>query len=600
MALSRSDWEFMSKVSEYFRGTKTDDLPEGSLRDTANYFGLARTKIRKILVTTGDFVSDVTAQALQLKDQGLSNKEIAVQMKMSEATISTYLPYDGLFYRSPDVSDHAKDVRRYRAYERDQQKRQKKLQEQLGGERKMKKEEYKDMSPNYDNKSWKDDYAKEIRLSYQETLYRSKRVNWDEAEANRDALLQTHPAYKNLEDEFFGYDKPETEQYPGAMRSRNVRELEEVSGEKLPYEPRDVLRIHLELVDKWGIDETDIEELRRHGHLQYGNNISRDLIIPQNLPLYALHYVIQRAFGWQNSHLHEFLLPKDRSAALSNGNVAMWSCMVGILFRSPIMDERDAFWADDYNGGSFRGWMRKKYTGPYRSLCQGEHLFPCLQDMMSLEKKGYLESTSFEKLQWDYQVDPFTLLERLTVAEVLAAGDKRLLCDEDEEIKEQVESGIVHSGTELYKKVEGFVKEIIEAGIDSPDIQVPIQPVTDKLIYRYDFGDDWHVEITASENCADLVETGRTSQKELDRAQIKCRKLYRPVMIARDGDFVMDDVGGISGYVNFLHVINSELDEIEDPDERRTAKRECKEYLEWAKGLGWSRKNDNARNINWM
>ena len=97
MALSRNDWEFMSEVSEYFRRTKTDDYPEGSLRDTANYFGLARTKIRKILVTTGDFVSDVTAQALQLKDQGLSNKEIAVQMKMSEATISTYLPYDGLF-----------------------------------------------------------------------------------------------------------------------------------------------------------------------------------------------------------------------------------------------------------------------------------------------------------------------------------------------------------------------------------------------------------------------------------------------------------------------------------------------------------------------
>lgn len=39
-------------------------------------------------------------------------------MGMSEATVSTYLPYDGLIYGSEDASDHAKEVRKYREYEK--------------------------------------------------------------------------------------------------------------------------------------------------------------------------------------------------------------------------------------------------------------------------------------------------------------------------------------------------------------------------------------------------------------------------------------------------------------------------------------------------
>ena len=103
----------MEGVAEYFRGTKTKELPEGSIRDTAIHFGINRTKIRKILITTGDFTSKVTRCAIGLKAEGMSNKEIAARMKMSEATISTYLPYDEVIHNSPDVSDHAKNVRAF-------------------------------------------------------------------------------------------------------------------------------------------------------------------------------------------------------------------------------------------------------------------------------------------------------------------------------------------------------------------------------------------------------------------------------------------------------------------------------------------------------
>ena len=33
----------------------------------------------------------------------------------------------------------------------------------------------------------------------------------------------------------------------------------------------------------------------------------------------------------------------------------------------------------------------------------------------------------------------------------------------------------------------------------------------------------------------DLVESGRITQAELDRANVKCREVYRPVLIAKEG-----------------------------------------------------------------
>lgn len=48
-----------------------------------------------------------------------------------------------------------------------------------------------------------------------------------------------------------------------------------------------------------------------------------------------------------------------------------------------------------------------------------------------------------------------------------------------------------------------------------------------------------------------------------------------PVCTKIDGVNIMDDVGGISGLLDFYRIINGE-----DPDERT-------EIREWARGLGW-------------
>ena len=95
------------------------------------------------------------------------------------------------------------------------------------------------------------------------------------------------------------------------------------------------------------IADEELRVLRTYGKLKYDKTITRDVIVPLEMPLYAVHYMIQRAFGWQNSHLHRFSLPQDRFLRITEGKAARWLDLTGILFPSPLMDDEDRFWADD-------------------------------------------------------------------------------------------------------------------------------------------------------------------------------------------------------------------------------------------------------------
>lgn len=672
MPISETDQKFMKDVADYFESTRTELEPDGSIRETALHFNINRTKVRKILITEGILSSPITEDAVRLREQGLTIGEVAAALGLSASTVSTYLPYTDKLDSALDPSPHAAKVREYRAYEKEQLKRQKARLEASNLERgnakdaiageaveERRKEKIMDVS-------WKKEWEKDKKMSYTETYHRPHRETWEDAEQIRNQLdldndeeLQTWMAQMNeeraaKETEFRVLkDKaslPETEQHrlailsdelgyhEGALNDRSRAELEQLSGEKLPFTPMAVMRLHLELCDPWHpdaeLDEETTEILRRYGEVERGTTISRDIIVPSDLPLYALHYVIQKAFGWQNSHLHQFDIPLERAKALCHNNASMWSCLDGLIFRSPMMSEEDEFWTDDYMGGSFKNWLRKKYTGPYLSLNHGEGLIPCQEDMMRLDMKreyyvcyektqfpmkgdpkeyisnvlptydyrgrkqkapedaSRVERMKFEQLPPEclnrlFDRDPLSLIERLPIDSVLVAGKKRLGDYEENEICE--------TGEQMYGAVKKYVENIIHSQEDTPEAQVCPIPFTDVLYYHYDFGDDWTVRITASWNCEDLMEL--ISQDELDKAQIKCRELYRPVLIARDGSFLMDDVGGIHGFVEFLRAINPDLDSM-DREEKALAKQEKKEYLEWAKGQGW--KKSDATNLNFL
>ena len=44
--------------------------------------------------------------------------------------------------------------------------------------------------------------------------------------------------------------------------------------------------------------------LKKYGQVEKG--LYRDVLVPADMTLHALHYAIMRLFGWQNCHLHQY------------------------------------------------------------------------------------------------------------------------------------------------------------------------------------------------------------------------------------------------------------------------------------------------------
>ena len=363
------------------------------------------------------------------------------------------------------------------------------------------------------------------------------------------------------------------------------------------------IRLHMELM-RDDFNQAEAEDttyvLKTYGQVKYGDAISRDVIVPDDMPLWALHYMMQKCFGWQNSHLHQFELPREQFERITDGNAGAYAALMGVIFRSPWMDENEEFWNDDYESGSFKTWIRRKYSGPYVSMCHGEGIWQCRQDLAQMRERfdSFDERPIAEaRYMWDR---PCTqLLERLTVGEILVLHSRGI----DDEL---VEGSFLPTCFKdvMDQELQCEIEECLR--YDSPVRQPKIRPLTDTLYYNYDFGDNWHVKVSASLGAADLIEAGRLSQDELEQAVLKLLEKHRPVCIAQDGCFVLDDVGGMNGFIQFLKGINQpdrqkntaeDWEQEDNEDEDYGPYEDKEESIEWAKSLGWSKRNISNKNL---
>lgn len=396
-----------------------------------------------------------------------------------------------------------------------------------------------------------------------------------------------------------------------------------------------IMRLHMELVhddndNDYALPDTEEERtLRSYGNVKYGHTISRDILTPSDIPLYSLHYVIQRLFGWQNSHLHHFLLPDETMKKLTDNKIGKWSSLAGILFRYPDINDDDRFWMDDYESGSFRNWLRRKYTGPYFNNTEGEdflstlrntendaHHYPYLSleytefngnkrltDAYPLEKnisinrtglsslyknsRSYRKTVSREEAPLDalfflYDGSTSMLLERLPVGEIMNTSVK--------------EVSYANYMAEIIPQVMEYLSEDYPGLKDQPH---PI-PLTNTLYYNYDYGDNWKVRITVMDSdCNDLIKEHRINQADLDKATESLKNTYHPVCIAADGLNVMDDAGGLYGYTCFLRSIHPDeeaeykLQNHIAPDEERA---DIAPYTDKQDSLYWARENFGWKN----
>ena len=529
----------------------------GSVKKTAENVGTTLVRAQRILITEGLWSSPTSENVLRLHQMGKGVSEIAQELFVSEKTVQAYLPYirTDKGYGGEDRSADAVKSDDYR-------KRMHLAAESQVSEEDMKKE--------------KEEMGERIR--------NKKIIEHDELEAvrrERDKLI----AAESLKE--------------------NISELttEQLYNEHMVKQP-EVLKLKLSLSMEY-VDDEDMEVLRKYGKVEQG--ITREVLVPADITLHALNYIILRAFGWQNSHLHRFCLPKEAFQKLTGGKNQVdkydlveydgkfneWAKLCGIYFRYPCEDFEDIYWDDDYEEGqSIKTWFRKKYTGPYHYNGEWEHYSKANAAANRDMTEHSLEKLAIQDMLFDYQGGMDELLERIPLIELMIPQGIK----EDPEIKNKIKF--------LQKRQENEAKDL------------PVLPVAHEIIYSYDYGDGWDIRINL-ENCyytengfdagkessmeggiiipvtdkqvlADKTAFDMNNQKlgkamTLKVATVAMKK--KPVGLSVDGLSLMDDVGGIHGYIDFLRVIHGE-----DPDEKEDMK-------EWAKWMGWTGRMVKPENL---
>jgi hypothetical protein len=165
------------------------------------------------------------------------------------------------------------------------------------------------------------------------------------------------------------------------------------------------------------------------------------------------------------------------------------------------------------------------------------------------------------------------LLERLTVSSLLAHKGAKT-------------AGAEELGQKMIKR---WYKEY--GAMEEPEVK----PVSDKLFYHYDYGDGWVVEITRIEDCSDLIKNGALTEEELAEAQYTVIEKYKPVCIHQDGMRLVDDVGGLGGFIDMLRRLyeSAEPDGPHDPYDTGTKEN----TRAWAHGMGWSARKISNRQM---
>ncbi len=318
----------------------------------------------------------------------------------------------------------------------------------------------------------------------------------------------------------------------------------------------DIMLLNIEL-------DADLSAVKEKAGIKHGISISRDILVPASIPLHSMHYVINEAFGFTNSHLHEFTLFGEDLYWITQDKVERWKKMAGLIFKNVYRDGEDDFWDDNYDGGSPKNWMRSKYTGPYYRFSPKES-YRYVQKVLKKEK---FKEETIDELTKNYGFDynPFSLSENVAIGDILSPD-----------------------GHTRYKSIEEYDEEMrknIEKVSIFPDnsylSQPHVSPFADMLYYTYDYGDDWNFIITPHDDI-DYLE-GRVSREELEEAVKKVHRLKRPVAIAQDGLPLIDDVGGVYGFADFLNCEGL----YEDKEERN----------EWAQDSGWTGKMKSIKSL---
>lgn len=506
--MKENDKSFIEQVVDFYYSTIDETRPQGNMSAVADHFNITRAKVNKILITAGVIDSPLHRDIMQLKEQGYETDDIAAALGVSAATVKINIPYEKVIYNGEVKSAGAGYVEEYR-------KREQIFLNSV--------------------------VRKKTDLEMQNEMYFSN---------------PTNQYMKNLMREQGMFDHIDQTDDPVHLDPFFTEE----EAKLFKIHP-DVMLLHIEL-------DADLGDVKDLAEIKYGNTISRDILVPMDLPLHNLHYTINQAFGFTNSHLHQYTLSTEDLEWVTDGKVRNWKKLIGLVFKNPIRDQNLDFWDDDYEGGSPKKWMRSKYTGPYyqKLFEEGYRYVREKADVLDVKSK------KIQELRHEFELDPLAVNEVLPVGQILSL-----------------------EGREEYKDIKeyyGYIDECIEDADDYPSEDQLSQPFVyafaAELIYEYDYGDGWKFRITPKKDIEYLMKDGRLRAEEMRDAIRNLCILTRPIVVAADGLPLVEDVGGVYGYMDFLKGINGLDSDMYD---------DKKESLKWAKGQGWTGKIGNIKTL---
>ena len=574
--------------------------------------GVSKMTVQRVLITEGLWESKRSREIVELTKRGKTADEIAKELFLSLKCVQNYMPYKRGMHQER-VTANSKIAREKR----------KRMKVALDGQ--YSKFARKDISD---------------RIQIDEKVLRNERERFENMVKNMGELL-------------------------------TKKNRPNISAKK--YIPS-ILKLRFELVnyDNSCLDMTEEDKviLKKYAKMQEG--FVREALVPSEMSLNALNYMIQRLYGWQNSHLHRFTLTKDTfNAITAQGDIKEWERLCGVLFRFPNEDYVDQYCADDYDGmQSFKTWLKNKYSGAELPFSLGDSYLDNQLQVEAFEKMRQSHATMKKATTMDELLqavdiggDGEDLVERLSLYELLCPEYVKIFVDKwlsniAMEIKSKQALAVhfdalggeylalLEGMSELRKrritqaemeriikgrvKVTGIPKSPVEQIYldNKKDIYLlekdcreilsafepKILPLTDTLLYQYDYGDGWCVKITCLDGyyindwwdfpAENGLRLASVEMKDVikDWEFFDCREHKRitgdyaetlrsiaskkaPVCVYADGLALLDDVGGIGGFVEMLKTLHSDN------------KEEAESMREWANNQGWFGRSVKVENM---
>ena len=378
---------------------------------------------------------------------------------------------------------------------------------------------------------------------------------------------------------------------------------------------------------------------------------------PFVLTFHLLYYIVHH----NQKPLHFSLLPNIFDAVTNGHNIEQWQKFCGVLFRYPDEDDGDRYCGDDYDGTvSFKTWLKNKYSKTELPFCVSDTYIEN-QRMIAADETMWQKilakgCTTLDPIEFavDMGGPCDTLVERLEVGNLLCMKDtlpnitewqqsmteeikaKQKLIQTLQERKAYYLSLIENLGElrnhrmtlkqlELYMYRSSFLHDIpkpqteqvyrdgikkihfMESDLKKifSALEPQIAPLTNTLLYSYDYGDGWCVRITCTEgyyindtwdhpdkngfvvvpmdenrwienwnffSCS----TDRKVTDDLADILRTVTSQKSPICTAADGLCLLDDVGGAHGFVDMICIIHGDNEY------------EADEMREWARGMGWT------------